>query len=194
MLSPPIWQASPEELQTQKSKVSSHLDSNTADSTSFIIAFQFGSLVSAAKRHCSEIDIWSPCFLIKDWYEEGNEDHNFVHDALEYGDCHLSLAIPKYGIFENINSLKELARMPQWTAEKPLRVATGFTYFWPYPSAQLGPKFIKENGIKYVTFSTADGALIMVDEIIGWQFLMQRKVGSYASVFEKYQEKPESFM
>ncbi|KAM3762613.1 hypothetical protein ACB098_01G360600 [Castanea mollissima] len=84
-------------------------------------------------------------------YGQGNEDLILVHDALEYGDCHLSLAIPKYGIFENINSLKELAQMPQWTAEKPLRVATGFTY--------LGPKFMKENGLKYVTFSTADGAL-----------------------------------
>lgn len=84
-------------------------------------------------------------------YGQENEDLITVHDALEYGDCRLSLAIPKYGIFENINSLKELAQMPQWTAEKPLRVATGFTY--------LGPKFMKENGLKHVTFSTADGAL-----------------------------------
>lgn len=84
-------------------------------------------------------------------YGQGNEDLIIVHDALDYGDCRLSLAIPKYGIFENINSLKELAQMPQWTEEKPLRVATGFTY--------LGPKFMKENGLKYVTFSTADGAL-----------------------------------
>ncbi|KAJ0600134.1 putative ATP phosphoribosyltransferase [Helianthus annuus] len=41
--------------------------------------------------------------------------------------------------------------MPQWTAEKPLRVATGFTY--------LGPKFLKESGLQHVEFSTADGAL-----------------------------------
>uniref|UniRef100_A0A2P2MKN0 ATP phosphoribosyltransferase n=1 Tax=Rhizophora mucronata TaxID=61149 RepID=A0A2P2MKN0_RHIMU len=59
---------------------------------------------------------------------QGHEDLIIVHDALEYGDCHLSLAIPKYGIFENINSLWELAQLPQWTAERPLRVATGFTY------------------------------------------------------------------
>ncbi|XP_020889920.1 ATP phosphoribosyltransferase 1, chloroplastic isoform X2 [Arabidopsis lyrata subsp. lyrata] len=59
--------------------------------------------------------------------------------------------IPNYGIFENIKSLKELAQMPQWSEERPLRVATGFTY--------LGPKFMKENGIKHVTFSTASGAL-----------------------------------
>ncbi|KAK9704976.1 hypothetical protein RND81_07G024300 [Saponaria officinalis] len=84
-------------------------------------------------------------------YGQGSEDLIIVHDALDYGECHLSLAIPKYGIFENINSLKELAEMPQWTAEKPLRVATGFTY--------LGPKFMKDNGLKHVTFSTADGAL-----------------------------------
>ncbi|CAL5379853.1 unnamed protein product [Camellia sinensis] len=84
-------------------------------------------------------------------YGQGNEDLILVHDALEFGDCRLSLAIPKYGIFENVNSMKELAQMPQWTAEKPLRVATGFTY--------LGPKFMKENGVKHATFSTADGAL-----------------------------------
>ncbi|XP_076926484.1 ATP phosphoribosyltransferase 1, chloroplastic-like [Bidens hawaiensis] len=84
-------------------------------------------------------------------YGQGNEDLIIVHDALAYGDCRLSLAIPKYGIFESINSLKELAQMPQWSAEKPLRVATGFTY--------LSPKFLKENGIEHVAFSTADGAL-----------------------------------
>ncbi|KAL0375944.1 UNVERIFIED_CONTAM: ATP phosphoribosyltransferase 1, chloroplastic [Sesamum calycinum] len=84
-------------------------------------------------------------------YGQENEDLIIVHDALDYGDCRLSLAIPKYGIFENINSLQELAQMPQWTPERPLRVATGFTY--------LGPKFMKDNGLKHVTFSTADGAL-----------------------------------
>lgn len=92
--------------------------------------------------------------------------------------------IPKYGIFENINSLRELAQMPQWTESKPLRVATGFTYvcnalcflsivYFYFLlvlmvlfslvvlccSMQLGPKFMKENGLKYVSFSTADGAL-----------------------------------
>ncbi|CAJ1963740.1 unnamed protein product [Sphenostylis stenocarpa] len=82
---------------------------------------------------------------------QSNEDLIIVHEALEYGDCRLSLAIPQYGIFENVNSLEELAKMPQWTEDKPLRVATGFTY--------LGPKFMKESGLKHVTFSTADGAL-----------------------------------
>ncbi|CAA7028256.1 unnamed protein product [Microthlaspi erraticum] len=84
-------------------------------------------------------------------YGQENEDLIIVHEALNFGDCHLSIAIPNYGIFENINSLKELAQMPQWNEQRPLRVATGFTY--------LGPKFMQENGIHHVTFSTADGAL-----------------------------------
>ncbi|KAL2536982.1 ATP phosphoribosyltransferase 2 [Forsythia ovata] len=84
-------------------------------------------------------------------YGQGNEDIILVHEALDFGDCRLSLAIPKYGIFENVNSLQELAQMPQWTPERPLRVVTGFTY--------LAPKFMKDNGLKHVTFSSADGAL-----------------------------------
>lgn len=84
-------------------------------------------------------------------FGQGNEDLIVVHEALEYGDCRLSLAIPKYGIFENVNSIRDLAQMPQWTVGKPLRVATGFTY--------IGPKFLKENGLEHVSFSTADGAL-----------------------------------
>lgn len=84
-------------------------------------------------------------------FGQGNEDLILVHDELEYGDCRLSIAIPMYGIFENINSLEDLAKMPQWTNERPLRIATGFTY--------LGPKFMEDKGLKHVSFSTADGAL-----------------------------------
>ena len=39
-----------------------------------------------------------------------------------------SFQIPNHGIFESINSLRELSQMPQWTASKPLRIATGFTH------------------------------------------------------------------
>ncbi|KAH9625550.1 hypothetical protein KSS87_023447 [Heliosperma pusillum] len=108
-------------------------------------------------------------------YGMGSEDLIIVHDALGYGECRLSLAIPKYGIYENINTLKELVEMPQWTAERPLRVSTGFTYVRTFlkhavpichyysmgtlSNFTLGPKFMKENGLKHVTFSTADGAL-----------------------------------
>uniref|UniRef100_A0A0C9RHC9 ATP phosphoribosyltransferase n=1 Tax=Wollemia nobilis TaxID=56998 RepID=A0A0C9RHC9_9CONI len=84
-------------------------------------------------------------------FGQGDEDLILVHEALNYGECHLSIAIPKYGIFENIASIEQLAAMPQWTVDRPLRIATGFTY--------LGPKFVKEKGLKHVQFSTADGAL-----------------------------------
>lgn len=84
-------------------------------------------------------------------FGQGNEDLIFVHDNLEYGECRLSIAIPKYGIFQNISSMDELAAMPEWTENRPLRITTGFTY--------LGPKFVKEKGLMHVKFSTADGAL-----------------------------------
>ncbi|KAK4491258.1 hypothetical protein RD792_001994 [Penstemon davidsonii] len=100
---------------------------------------------------------------------QGDDDLILVHDALDYGDCRLSIAIPKYGIFENINSLKELAQMPQWTPERPLRVATGFTY--------LGPKFMNENGLKHVTFSTADGALEAAPAKIDAYYIFSFKMG-----------------
>ncbi|KAM0937011.1 putative ATP phosphoribosyltransferase [Dioscorea sansibarensis] len=61
------------------------------------------------------------------------------------------LQFPQYGIFENVNSIQELAQMPHWTEERPLRIATGFSY--------LGPKFTAEKGLKHVSFSSADGAL-----------------------------------
>jgi len=84
-------------------------------------------------------------------YGEDDDDLVIVHDALGFGECHLGIGIPTYGIFENINSLSELAAMPQWTEERPLRVVTGYTY--------LGQKFLAENGFKHVQLSTADGAL-----------------------------------
>ncbi|KAJ3681966.1 hypothetical protein LUZ60_014539 [Juncus effusus] len=82
---------------------------------------------------------------------KGNEDLIIIHDELEYGSCRLSLAIPKEGIFENINSIDELAKMTKWTADRPLRIVTGFTH--------LAPKFLNEKGLKHATFTTADGAL-----------------------------------
>lgn len=84
-------------------------------------------------------------------YGEDSEDLVIVHDALGFGECHLAIGIPTYGIFENINSLNELAAMPLWTEDRPLRVVTGYTY--------LGKKFLEKHGFKHVQLSTADGAL-----------------------------------
>ncbi|KAH9323748.1 hypothetical protein KI387_018387, partial [Taxus chinensis] len=81
----------------------------------------------------------------------GNEDLILVHDALEFGECRLSLAIPNNAVYKNISTLYQLAMMPQWTAERPLRIATAYT--------NLGKAFAKENGLVHVTFSTQDGVL-----------------------------------
>uniref|UniRef100_A0ACD5WVW0 Uncharacterized protein n=1 Tax=Avena sativa TaxID=4498 RepID=A0ACD5WVW0_AVESA len=82
---------------------------------------------------------------------QGNDDLVIIHDALDFGHCHLSLAVPKEGIFQNINTLEELLNMPQWTEERPMRVVTGFGY--------VGAKFLKEKGFKHVSFLSGDGAL-----------------------------------
>ncbi|KAG0608585.1 hypothetical protein M758_8G116900 [Ceratodon purpureus] len=84
-------------------------------------------------------------------YGEDSEDLIVVHDALQFGQCHLAIGIPNYGIFENVNSLSELAAMSLWTEDRPLRVVTGYTY--------LGKKFLEKHGFKHVQLSTADGAL-----------------------------------
>ncbi|CAM6023137.1 unnamed protein product [Sphagnum balticum] len=84
-------------------------------------------------------------------YGQDDEDLIIIHDALGFGECHLGIGIPTYGIFENISSLSQLAAMPQWTEDRPLRVVTGYTY--------LGEKFFQEKGLKHVQLLTADGAL-----------------------------------
>ncbi|CAM6039455.1 unnamed protein product [Sphagnum compactum] len=84
-------------------------------------------------------------------YGKDDEDLIVIHDALGYGECHLAVGVPTYGIFENISSISQLAAMPQWTEDRPLRVVTGYTY--------LGQKFLQENGLKHVQILTADGAL-----------------------------------
>ncbi|GJM98448.1 hypothetical protein PR202_ga15462 [Eleusine coracana subsp. coracana] len=103
------------------------------------------------KLQSGDLDLGIVGFDIVSEYGMGNDDLIVVHDALEFGHCRLSLAVPKEGIFENINSLKGLQEMPIWTEERPLRVVTGFGY--------LGAKFLKEKGFKHIKFLSADGAL-----------------------------------
>ncbi|KAH7372923.1 hypothetical protein KP509_17G029300 [Ceratopteris richardii] len=84
-------------------------------------------------------------------YGEDDDDLIVVHDALGFGECHLALAIPTSGIFENISSVSELAAMKHWSPERPLRIVTGYTH--------LGKKFVDKIGLKHVRLLTADGAL-----------------------------------
>ncbi|KAL6656234.1 hypothetical protein ACP70R_007060 [Stipagrostis hirtigluma subsp. patula] len=103
------------------------------------------------KLQSGDLDLGIVGFDIVSEYGKGNDDLVVVHDALDFGHCRLSLAVPKEGKFENVNTLEDLARMPEWTEKNPLRVVTSFEY--------LGAKFLKEKGFKHVKFLTADGAL-----------------------------------
>ncbi|KAG0544208.1 hypothetical protein BDA96_02G255800 [Sorghum bicolor] len=103
------------------------------------------------KLQSGDLDLGIVGFDIVSEYGEGTEDLVVVHDALDFGHCRLSLAVPKEGIFENIITLEDLLKMPEWTEERPLRVVTGFGY--------LGDKFLREKGFKHVRFLSADGAL-----------------------------------
>ncbi|WVZ55353.1 hypothetical protein U9M48_006025 [Paspalum notatum var. saurae] len=103
------------------------------------------------KLQSGDLDLGIVGFDIVSEYAQDNDDLVVVHDALDFGHCRLSLAVPKQGVFENVNSMEDLAKMPEWTEERPLRVVTGFGY--------LGAKFLKEKGLKHVLLLSADGAL-----------------------------------
>ncbi|TVU10026.1 hypothetical protein EJB05_43530, partial [Eragrostis curvula] len=112
------------------------------------------------KLQSGDLDLGIVGFDIVSEYGMGNDDLVVVHDALAFGHCRLSLAVPKEGIFENINSLEDLCKMSEWTEERPLRVVTGFGY--------LGEKFLRENGFKHVKFLSADGALESYPPSVEW--------------------------
>ncbi|KAK4588672.1 hypothetical protein RGQ29_019615 [Quercus rubra] len=118
--------------------------------------------------------------------------------------------------------------MPQWTVEKPLQVATGFTYMIILYAIAMADCDQDNMEVYEDVLKTKDGidCLALYNSLVGRfpnslgafmypiyghrelprafchraavkgciQFLMQGKVGGYASVFEKYQEKAESFL
>lgn len=43
-----------------------------------------------------------------------------LHDALDFGQCHLALGVPSLGRFAGVNSLDQLRAMP-WSEQAPLR-------------------------------------------------------------------------
>ncbi|EFN55677.1 hypothetical protein CHLNCDRAFT_133913 [Chlorella variabilis] len=84
--------------------------------------------------------------------EIGNDDPDVVvlHDALDFGQCHLALGVPTGGRFAAINSLEELRSMP-WSEQAPLRVVTGYQ--------NIARKYFAEKGFENVVLLSADGAL-----------------------------------
>lgn len=79
---------------------------------------------------------------------EEADDLLVVHDALNFGHCRLSVAVPTG--WTAIASLEDL-KNAGWTNKRPLRVVTGYL--------SLAERFFKENGFEHVRLTTADGAL-----------------------------------
>ena len=79
---------------------------------------------------------------------QGDDDLLVVHDALGFGQCHLAVAVPQG--WDEVSSLADLAALG-WTAERPLRVVTGYTH--------IAREFFARLGLQHVQLSTADGAL-----------------------------------
>jgi len=79
---------------------------------------------------------------------QGDDDLVVVHDALGFGQCHLAVAVPQG--WDEVSSLAELQALG-WTAERPLRVVTGYTH--------IARSFFAAAGMHHVSLSTADGAL-----------------------------------
>ncbi|KAL4423297.1 hypothetical protein ABPG77_004566 [Micractinium sp. CCAP 211/92] len=82
--------------------------------------------------------------------EIGNDDPDVVilHDALDFGQCHLALGVPMGGRFADINSLEELRAMT-WSEQAPLRVVTGYQ--------NIARKFFADKGFEHVVLLSADG-------------------------------------
>ena len=59
-------------------------------------------------------------------FAEEDSDLVVIHDALDFGQCKLALGVPTGGEFASIGTLAQLKGMP-WSAERPLRVVTGYT-------------------------------------------------------------------
>lgn len=57
-----------------------------------------------------------------------------VHDALNFGHCHLAVAVPQG--WSTVNTIEDLKNLG-WSAQRPMRVVTGYTHvrFPPLHSA-----------------------------------------------------------
>eukprot|EP00238_Polyblepharides_amylifera_P006601 CAMPEP_0196592084 /NCGR_PEP_ID=MMETSP1081-20130531/71731_1 /TAXON_ID=36882 /ORGANISM="Pyramimonas amylifera, Strain CCMP720" /LENGTH=344 /DNA_ID=CAMNT_0041915663 /DNA_START=299 /DNA_END=1333 /DNA_ORIENTATION=- len=84
-------------------------------------------------------------------YGEGDPELLVIHEALNFGHCHLSLGVPTTGKWEAVKNLDDLKAMPEFTAEKPLRVVTGYHY--------IAKQYFEKVGMKNVVLLAADGAL-----------------------------------
>jgi ATP phosphoribosyltransferase len=85
--------------------------------------------------------------------EIGNNDPDLlvVHEALNFGACHLGLGVPMGGKFADVQTLDQLRSMSCWTETTPLRVVTGYH--------NVARNFFQKHGFEHVVLLSADGAL-----------------------------------
>lgn len=76
--------------------------------------------------------------------------------------------VPTYGIFENISSISQLAAMPQWTEDRPLRVVTGYTYVCPISPCSQGGSILSFVLFVNLLFICFDVGLGIVGEDLSW--------------------------
>lgn len=76
---------------------------------------------------------------------QGDPDLIVVHDQLNFGHCHLAVAVPQG--WSTVNSIQDLKNLG-WSEKRPMRVVTGYTHVRsparcrppaPHPCAHLGP-------------------------------------------------------
>jgi len=84
-------------------------------------------------------------------YGEGDDELLVLHDELDFGHCHLALGVPNSGKWENIHTVEDLKNMTEYSAERPLRVVTGYHY--------IAKEYFKKIGLDYYELLAADGAL-----------------------------------
>ncbi|MDX1523732.1 MAG: ATP phosphoribosyltransferase, partial [Anaerolineae bacterium] len=83
-------------------------------------------------------------------YRGSGDDVVIIHDALGYGHCHLSVAIPEH--WEHVNTVADLARFAHnREKERPLRVVSKFQ--------RQTKTFFENNDITPFRMLYADGAL-----------------------------------
>jgi len=82
---------------------------------------------------------------------DGDPDLVVVHEALNFGHCHLALGVPMWGKYAGVENIEQLRDMDCWTEETPLRVVTGYH--------SIAKRFFDEKGFQHVALLTADGAL-----------------------------------
>lgn len=85
-------------------------------------------------------------------FGEGDDELVVIHEALNFGHCHLSLGVPTTGKWEHIDTLADLKGMSEFTPERPLRVVTGYHYIAKEYFAKVGMT-------DRVQLLAADGAL-----------------------------------